>query len=65
MNLNHYFIGLLLAVFLCAVAYAQTEFVVACKDGICQMRESDLDKLQKIIDAMYARLVELQKGTCT
>ena len=43
-----------------AVVYAQTEFQVACQNGICQMRESDLIKLQQIINALVDRIQELQ-----
>jgi hypothetical protein len=47
-------------------AFAQTEFQVVCSEGICQMRESDLEKLQAIINAMYEKILELQaKGACT
>ena len=47
-------------------AFAQTEFQVVCSEGICQMRESDLEKLQAIINALVERIYELQgKSGCT
>jgi hypothetical protein len=46
-------------------AFAQTEFQVVCSEGICQMRESDLEKLQAIINALVERIYELQgKSGC-
>jgi len=49
-----------------AVAYGQTQFPVACRDGYCTMREADLERLQAIINAMVDRIQELQaKTNCT
>jgi len=46
--------------------YAQEEFAVVCRDGFCTMKESDLDRLQSIINAMVDRILELQAKTgCT
>jgi hypothetical protein len=64
-----YAIRILVLLVLLAVvglALGQTEFVVACKDGICQMKESDLEKLQYIINALVERIQDLQgKSGCT
>ena len=55
---------LILGMFGCA--YAQTEFMVACQNGICQIKESDLVKLQQIINALVDKLEQLQaRGGCT
>ena len=49
-----------------AAVYGQSEFQVVCQNGICQMREVDLDRLQQIINAMVNKIQELQaKTNCT
>ena len=62
-----YWFPILVVFALCvAVAYAQTEFAVQCENGLCVLRESDLMKLQQIINALVDRIQELQdKGGCT
>jgi hypothetical protein len=58
-------LGILL-LFLAGIAWGQTEFAVQCKDGICSMKESDLDKLQFIINALVEKITELKGKTgCT
>ena len=57
---------LVLLFIVAAVAYGQTQFPVACRDGYCTMREADLERLQAIINAMVERIQELQaKTNCT
>lgn len=57
---------LVLFLILVGVVYAQSEFQVTCENGICRMREADLDRLQEIITAMVNRIQELQaKTNCT
>ena len=64
--MRYWFPILVLIVLMSAVAFAQTEFMVSCQGGVCQMRESDLMKLQAIINALVGRVEELQaKGGCT
>lgn len=59
-------IFVLLFILVVLVAYGQTQFQVACKDGWCAMRETDLERLQAIINAMVERIQELQaKTNCT
>lgn len=59
-------LALVAFVLIVAVAYAQTEFMVACQNGICQIKESDLMKLQGVINALVDRLEQLQaRGGCT
>jgi hypothetical protein len=63
-----YAIRILVLLVLLAVvglALGQTEFIVACQNGICQMKESDLEKLQLIINALVEKIHELQgKSGC-
>ena len=59
-------LALVLFVLLMAVAYAQTEFHVSCANGICQIREADLMRVQAIINALVERLEQLQaRGGCS
>ena len=59
-------LALVAFVLIVAVAYAQTEFMVACQNGICQIKESDLMKLQGVINALVDLLEQLQeRGGCT
>ena len=59
-------IALALFVLVVSAAYAQTEFMVACQGGVCQIKESDLVKLQSIINALIGRVEELQaRGGCS
>lgn len=47
-------------------AFAQTEFQMMCSEVLCTMKESDVEKLQAIINWMANKIVELQdKGACT
>lgn len=49
-----------------SVAIAQTEFQVRCENGYCIMRESDLVRLQSVINALVNRIHELQeRGGCS
>ncbi len=56
-------LALLIVVLIVASAYAQTEFMVSCQDGFCIMRESDLERLQQIINALVNRIEELKDKT--
>jgi len=55
---------LLLVVLLLAIlsspSYPQTEFRVQCDRGLCVIREQDLVRIQQIIEALVARIEELQ-----
>lgn len=53
-------LALVLFVLVVAVAYAQTEFMVQCDKGICLIKESDLMKLQNVINALVDRVEQLQ-----
>ena len=44
-------------------ALSQTEFLVACENGVCHIREADLLRLQSVINALVERITELQ-GKC-
>ncbi len=59
-------LALVLLVLVVAIAYAQTEFQVVCQNGLCTMRETDLERLQEIINALVNRIQELQgKSGCS
>ena len=59
-------LALVVFVLIVAIAYAQTEFHVACANGVCQIKESDLMRLQAIINSLVDRLEQLQaRGGCT
>jgi len=44
-------------------AFPQTEFIVSCEGGVCQIREADLEKLQYLIDTLVNRILDLQAKT--
>lgn len=59
-------VGFFLFLIVFVLAYGQTEIQVGCKDGICYMKESDLDKLQQIVNALINKIQELEgKSGCT
>ena len=53
-------LAILLIVLVVAVTHAQTSFPLTCQEGLCVIRESDVEKLQKLIDFMARRIQELQ-----
>lgn len=56
---------ILVVLFHAVPALSQTEFVVACEGGVCRILESDLVKLQSIINALVEQLEQLRaKGGC-
>ena len=52
-------IVIVLLLFWAMASQAQTQFQMACDQGYCVMRESDVDRLQATINAIVKRMEEL------